>query len=319
MQEAGSAPYSIGRLAELSGLPVKTIRFYSDEGLIPGPERTEAGHRRYGDADVARLQLIRSLRDLGLDLPSIRGVLEGRGALSDVLAAHVRTLETQIRGLQRQLAVVRSAADSPTEATVRRVQQLAHLDAAERRQLLDHFWDRALEGAPDPAIADRFRRMGSPDLPEHPTEAQLDAWLELAAMASDEDFQETTRRNARWVPDAAAATFDVAAVNEAMARATAIAASASSAGEPPTGPEGDRAVEVLFSAYATALGRADTPAFRAWLHDQVEAHTDPRAARWWHLVGVVRGEEPSAEDLARISAGEWLWEAFRARRADQPA
>src|SRR5690348_15080794 len=161
--------YSIGRLAELSGLPIKTIRFYSDEGLIPAPARTDAGHRRYDEADLARLQLIRSLRDLGLDLPSIRGVLDGRGAIGDVLAAHIRTLETRIRGLQRQLVVLRSAATSPSEDTVRRVHRLAHLDAVERRQLLDHFWDRALEGAPDPAIADRFRAMGSPELPDHPT------------------------------------------------------------------------------------------------------------------------------------------------------
>jgi DNA-binding transcriptional MerR regulator len=312
MQEGSR--YSIGRLAELSGLPIKTIRFYSDEGLIPAPVRTDAGHRRYDEADLARLQLIRSLRDLGLDLPSIRGVLDERGVLGDVLAAHIRTLETRIRGLQRQLAVLRSAATSPSEDTVRRVHRLAHLDAAERRQLLDHFWDRALEGAPDAAIADRFRRLGSPELPEEPTDAQLDAWLELAELAADEDFQETTRRNATWAPAAATAGFDVRAVNDGMARAMAIAVDASAAGEPPTGREGDRAVADLTAAWATAMGREDAPEFRRWLHAQAEAHTDPRAARYWQLVAVVRGDAPSPEDRTSIVAGEWLWEAFRARR-----
>ena len=194
---------SIGRLAELSGLPVKTIRFYSDERLLDTPERTEAGHRRFDEADLARLQLIRSLRDLGLDLPTIRSVLDGHGALPEVIAAHVRALETRIRGLQRQLVVLRAAATSPSEDTVRRVHQLARLDAAERRQLLDTFWDRALEGVPiDEATAARFRAMGSPELPAEPTPEQLDAWLELAELATDEDFQATTRRNAMWAPGA---------------------------------------------------------------------------------------------------------------------
>ena len=54
--------FSIGRLAALTGLPVKTIRFYSDAGLLPPSGRTEAGHRRYTAADVARLQLVWTLR-----------------------------------------------------------------------------------------------------------------------------------------------------------------------------------------------------------------------------------------------------------------
>jgi hypothetical protein len=37
--------YRIGELARLSGLSVKTIRFYSDRGLVPPAERTGAGYR----------------------------------------------------------------------------------------------------------------------------------------------------------------------------------------------------------------------------------------------------------------------------------
>src|SRR6476660_8968262 len=110
--------YAIGRLAELSGLPIKTIRFYADEGLLPSSGRTEAGHRRFNETDLARLQLIRSLRDLGLDLATIGAILEGHEAMPDLLAAHVLTLEIHIRGLQRQLAVLRSAATSSSEDTV---------------------------------------------------------------------------------------------------------------------------------------------------------------------------------------------------------
>src|SRR5438309_9753463 len=135
--------YPIGRLAELSGVPIKTIRYYSDAGILPPSGRTDSRHRRYTDADLARLQLVRSLRELEIDLDTIRRLLDRRAELGDILAAHAATLETRIGSLRRQLAVVRAAAASPSPATVRRVHALSRLEAAERRRLLDRFWDRA--------------------------------------------------------------------------------------------------------------------------------------------------------------------------------
>jgi DNA-binding transcriptional MerR regulator len=190
--------YSIGQLAELSGLPVKTIRFYSDLGLLPPAGRTEAGHRRYDATDLARLQLVRSLRDLDVALPTIARVLEGRDSLGEILAAHIHTLETRIEALRRQLAVLKAAARSPTESTVRRLQALTRLQAVERQRLLERFWDSVLEGVPiDASLAERFRAYGTPELPDEPTPEQLDAWLELAVLASDEDFVRSTGSPAR--------------------------------------------------------------------------------------------------------------------------
>ncbi|MBO0774332.1 MAG: MerR family DNA-binding transcriptional regulator, partial [Actinobacteria bacterium] len=42
---AGDTLLTIGELARLTGLPVKTIRFWSDEGLVPPADRTPAGYR----------------------------------------------------------------------------------------------------------------------------------------------------------------------------------------------------------------------------------------------------------------------------------
>jgi MerR family regulatory protein len=53
---------SIGEVARLTGLPVKTIRYYSDIGLVAASSRTDAGYRRYDEAGLARLELIRALR-----------------------------------------------------------------------------------------------------------------------------------------------------------------------------------------------------------------------------------------------------------------
>jgi DNA-binding transcriptional MerR regulator len=89
--------YSIGQLAERTGLSVRTIRFYSDEGVVPATGRSVAGYRRYDIHALARLDLVRTLRDLGLPLPTIRAVLDNGLSLPQVAAAHARALDTQIR------------------------------------------------------------------------------------------------------------------------------------------------------------------------------------------------------------------------------
>jgi hypothetical protein len=59
---------------------------------------------------------------------------------------------------------------------------------------------------------------------------------------------------------------------------------------------------------------------RRWLLEQIDGHTDPRAARWWALVATVRGDPPEPPDVGRHRhAYGWLIEALRARvgRADR--
>lgn len=73
------ADIGIGRLAEVSGVKVPTIRFYEQSGLVQPPRRTEGGQRRYDDSAVRRLRFIRHARDLGFDVQDIRQLL----ALSD--------------------------------------------------------------------------------------------------------------------------------------------------------------------------------------------------------------------------------------------
>ena len=68
--------WSIGELARRGGVSVKTIRFYSDAGLLP-PQRSSAGHRRYDSTDLARLTLIRNLRSLDVGLDTIVELLTG--------------------------------------------------------------------------------------------------------------------------------------------------------------------------------------------------------------------------------------------------
>jgi DNA-binding transcriptional MerR regulator len=105
-----TALLSIGELAAQTGLPVRTIRFYSDAGVVPESERSEAGYRLYGPDALARLGLVRTLRDLGVDLATIRRVLERELTVADVAAAHAAAIDAQIRELRMQKAVLGAGA-----------------------------------------------------------------------------------------------------------------------------------------------------------------------------------------------------------------
>jgi DNA-binding transcriptional MerR regulator len=142
--------YSIGELAELTGLSVKTIRFYSDRGVVPPSDRTPRGYRRYDASALARLELVRTLRDLGLDLTTIQHVLASEVSLTDVLVTHASALDTQLRVLRTRRAVVRaaiarSAADNreaPADrgpADLESLHRLARLTESERQSLINNF------------------------------------------------------------------------------------------------------------------------------------------------------------------------------------
>lgn len=100
---------TIGRLARLTGLTSKTIRFYEQEGYIPPAKRTASGYRTYSQADVRRLKLVKLCRLLGLSLTDIRPLVEKAFAvdcwqfatdLASVIEAQQGSIATRILELQ---------------------------------------------------------------------------------------------------------------------------------------------------------------------------------------------------------------------------
>ena len=73
-----SAPLKIGAVAQRSGLSVKTIRFYCDEGLIHPCGRSEGRYRLFGEEVLAELMLIRTLKAMDIPLRDITRILESR-------------------------------------------------------------------------------------------------------------------------------------------------------------------------------------------------------------------------------------------------
>jgi DNA-binding transcriptional MerR regulator len=99
MQASG---WKVGELAERTGLTVRTLHHYDAIGLLKPSRRTRAGHRLYGEADVARLQQIQSLRRLGFGLEQIRGVLAGpEMEPARVVELHLARVREQIVSQQR--------------------------------------------------------------------------------------------------------------------------------------------------------------------------------------------------------------------------
>ena len=66
---------SIGELSRRTGVKVPTIRYYEQVGLMPAPPRTPGKQRRYGPAEVDRLNFIRHARELGFEVEAIRELL----------------------------------------------------------------------------------------------------------------------------------------------------------------------------------------------------------------------------------------------------
>ena len=183
---------SIGELARRAGLPVRTIRFWSDAGVLPPAARTGGGRRVYDATCVARLELVVTLRELGLGLPDVRRVLDGQVSVAEVAAVHLEALDAQIRALRLHravLAVVVKRAADKEEMTL--MNKLARMSVAERRQMIDDFLAEVFVGI-DAARAPRWGAAWN--LPDDPSPEQVDAWVELAEMVSDPDFRQRMRQ-----------------------------------------------------------------------------------------------------------------------------
>jgi DNA-binding transcriptional MerR regulator len=68
--------YSIGQVAALAGVTVRTLHHYDDVGLLTPGGRTAAGYRLYDDADLVRLRDVLSYRELGFSLEQVRSILD---------------------------------------------------------------------------------------------------------------------------------------------------------------------------------------------------------------------------------------------------
>jgi len=113
-----SAALRIGDLARECEVTAKTIRYYEDLQILPKPDRGPSGYRRYGPADVARLQFIRKAKSLGLTLGEIAEILALQSSgeqpcnlVRDRLTEKIASIGEQIARLEAARANLRYLRD----------------------------------------------------------------------------------------------------------------------------------------------------------------------------------------------------------------
>ncbi|WP_420346812.1 MerR family transcriptional regulator [Pelagibius sp.] len=100
----------IGELAERTGLSQRTIHFYEERGLIAPSEREGRGYRYYDETTLKRLEKIAALKDIGLSLEEIAGVIDlyfadesgilGKRRVLEILNGHLSETESRLSALQ---------------------------------------------------------------------------------------------------------------------------------------------------------------------------------------------------------------------------
>lgn len=99
--------FQIGEVAERTGLSLRTVRYYDEEGLVRASSRSEGGFRLYSGRDIARLELVKRMKALGLSI-------EEMGRLADELerAAHPDLLSSrEVRETSSLLGEIASRSD----------------------------------------------------------------------------------------------------------------------------------------------------------------------------------------------------------------
>jgi DNA-binding transcriptional MerR regulator len=323
MSTAGEL-FTIGQLATRTGVPARTIRFWSDVGLVPPASRSGSGYRLYDAEAAARLDLVRTLRELGFGLDVVQAVLSRTRTVAEVAAAHVAVLDVQIRTLRLRRAVLSTVArNGHTIEETLIMSKLSQLSARERQRIIDDFVDGVFAGtdpdAPGAGIARGMRQLPA-DLPDDPSPEQVDAWVELAGLVADEDFQ----RRARSMALAGATAAQDSAAQDSAAEGDTARGDASEPGYQDVIQHAGQAVadgtDPGSPAGRAVLGRIVTPgtpaAERAAMLERLETFADARVERYWQLLAILNGQPvpPSV-----VPAFEWLIAALRADLGGQPS
>jgi DNA-binding transcriptional MerR regulator len=158
----------VGELARRTGLTIRTLHHYDEIGLLSPSVRGESGHRLYTEADIARLQRIVSLRQLGFSLDEVRACLD-RADFSPhrVIELHLARLREQItmqtrlserlEGLAKHL---RDAAEVSADYFLNAIEGMTMIEQYYTPERLEYLQKRREEMGPE---ADKIAAKGTQD------------------------------------------------------------------------------------------------------------------------------------------------------------
>ncbi|MFI9509158.1 MerR family transcriptional regulator [Nocardia sp. NPDC052566] len=290
---------SIGELARSTGLAVRTIRFYCDEGILES-HRSAGGHRMF-DAESAteRLLLVRRLRALGLGLGSITDVLHGQCTIAEAIAIESARLDREFRSLSWRRASLRAVGRAePAERAGRLALLAAAQDGGAVHECLERFWRRVLAPIARRDV-DGWLSWNIPEPPADPSVDEVVAYAGLAALVADSDMNSAVRRQfwrsrPELIRDGQGLYADV---GDVMADVVPLVAKG-------VKPHGGSELARFVEAHARARGERDSPRFREQLlTDATDA--DPRIHRYWALT------EQLFEDRVTVGrAHNWIYDAL---------
>ncbi len=126
--------YSVKQLAQLSGVSSRTLRYYDQVGLLLPRRQGDNGYRRYGQAQVDRLQQILLYRELGMQLKQIRHIMDAPSF------DRATALESHLAALRRRRAQVDTLIDNVSKT----IDQLEGRIAMSDREKFEGFKERML-------------------------------------------------------------------------------------------------------------------------------------------------------------------------------
>ncbi|MDI9888667.1 MerR family transcriptional regulator [Streptomyces sp. HNM0645] len=307
------ATLTIGELAERAGVTVKTVRFYSDHGLLPESGRSAGGHRRYGPEALDRLRLIRSLRALDLPVSEVGRVLEGQDGdapddvLEDVITGRLQVLGPQLAALRWREASLRLLRDCDSGERAERLRLIGALSVPPGTASMARFWRYWLPPRLPARVVSAFLDQAVPHLPDDPTPAQVWAFARMHALVSGSCSGSVRPQPAVHLPDRG---YRPAVLYDGLGEAYALASAELRAGRPPRVGE---ALDCFVSVYAMSRGTRDTPAFRRLLGRQLAA--DPRIDVYWQLTAELSTPPGAPPEPNPGSAHDWLCAALDAGTA----
>ena len=113
-----TATLSIGQLAKAAGVSSRTVRYYEELGILPEPERTPGGTRRYPCAYRHHIEAALTLREAGFrldDIGPVAAAVKGASTCEDDRAQALALLDDRISVLSRQVTALREMREAAGE------------------------------------------------------------------------------------------------------------------------------------------------------------------------------------------------------------
>jgi cob(I)alamin adenosyltransferase len=183
-----SRDWTIGDLAKATGVTVRTLHHYDQQGLLTPSRRSRSGHRRYGASELSRLYQILSLRSLGFSLTAIVSLLDAGTDenLLRIAQGHLDHVSNQLdiyQDLRRRLTKLVASLEQAKSASADQLLQI--LEVTNMTVHLSRIYTRAGDGG-ETHLGDRTRvRKTDPRIEAYGDVDELSSHIGVAIATGD--------------------------------------------------------------------------------------------------------------------------------------